>query len=775
MGEIRITNASAGTGKTRALSVHYLNLLKGMSPCRENLAKILAITFTNKAAFEMKDRIINYLKNIAFQTDFAKKNLGDINFDHNLAEKWVDTIVKHYSDFQVRTIDSFLFSIFKSLSFELKLNSEIEVTFNIESEIEKAFDILLSKLEEKREIIEQMLFTFFELYEYETKANIYPETRLKKIIKDIYKKAKSEIPNLVVYEEDIDKLKEEEKRLIEEAKEVLNEDKNHNLIKIYEKINKNLVNREKKELLELRKKIENLLEAKLIIQLSGFVPVLKEIKDILDELLRNEGIVKGGDDWTDILASTITDDDIPLIYAYLGSKIEHLLFDEFQDTSRKQWEALKPIVINALAEGGSLFVVGDKKQAIYGWRGGDVEIFDEVEEFEKIAKKEKIYLNVNYRSHKKLIDFFNECFCKLEDKIFLNNNISNIFKEEDPDLREELSKKIKAIYEESKLKHIRDVDGDIDDFIKIIHIKEEEDSDTTFEILKNKVVEIIKKEIELGTDLGDIAILLRSNNEITEILTTLLENNIPAISAKSLGIERSKVVKYILNLMRLSYDPLNKIAEYGVISSKLINEPIDNLIKKIRRKMINSNSPYEFIITLIEVTDLKEKLNKELEHERPFVENLLEMAHKYETKEGLSIRGFIRYIESDDYKIRLGMPERINAVTVSTIHMAKGLEYPVVIVPYTSWRIGKDVPIIVNKNHLIRLGDKRSLPTHLRRKKFEITSKEFIETINLFYVALTRAKEKLYLLLVEKKRNKEKNIIINLLNNYINDHAKAEK
>lgn len=107
--------------------------------------------------------------------------------------------------------------------------------------------------------------------------------------------------------------------------------------------------------------------------------------------------------------------------------------------------------------------------------------------------------------------------------------------------------------------------------------------------------------------------------------------------------------------------------------------------------------------------------------------------------------------------------------------MAKGLEYPVVIVPYTSWRIGKDVPIIVNKNHLIRLGDKRSLPTHLRRKKFEIISKEFIETINLFYVALTRAKEKLYLLLVEKKRNKEKNIIINLLNNYINNHAKAEK
>ena len=104
MGEIRITNASAGTGKTRALTIHYINLLKSMSPSRENLAKILAITFTNKAAFEMKDRIINYLKNIAFQTEFAKTNLSDINFEPNLAEKWVDTIVKHYSDFQVKTI-----------------------------------------------------------------------------------------------------------------------------------------------------------------------------------------------------------------------------------------------------------------------------------------------------------------------------------------------------------------------------------------------------------------------------------------------------------------------------------------------------------------------------------------------------------------------------------------------------------------------------------------------------------------------------------------------
>ena len=109
-----------------------------------------------------------------------------------------------------------------------------------------------------------------------------------------------------------------------------------------------------------------------------FVELARELSGQVPDFLKREGAVPAA--FVPRLARQVLSGDygVPEAFCRLGTSLTHILVDEFQDTSREQWEAIHPLVLEALSRGGSLTWVGDVKQAIYGWRGGDATLFDEV-------------------------------------------------------------------------------------------------------------------------------------------------------------------------------------------------------------------------------------------------------------------------------------------------------------------------------------------------------------------------------------------------------------
>ena len=142
---------------------------------------------------------------------------------------------------------------------------------------------------------------------------------------------------------------------------------------------------------------------------------------------------------------------------------------------------------------------------------------------------------------------------------------------------------------------------------------------------------------------------------------------------------------------------------------------------------------------------MKERLEGELKDHRPFVERLLEVAHNFVSREGPDLGRFLRFWEEGGLEERVGLPENLPAVRVLTIHKAKGLEFPAVFIPFTNWTLHPWGMVEVNQGRLAILGSKEELPQELRRLKAQLLAKEAQELLNLFYVAVTRAEEALYL------------------------------
>jgi len=818
--------ASAGSGKTFSLVLRYLQLLSEHNPSPEVLGSIIAITFTNKASAEMKERILRYLKEIAFETDFAKKVLIEkTNLTPEKAQKWIDIIINHYFDFQVRTIDSLLLSIFKGFSFELGIKPDSRVSFNEKKVFETVFEDLFTELAKEKSPIktfwEKAIETFLI---YDEKGGFYPENKLKKLfVEELLPKVAfhSNKEFLRVPEEIKKEFSNKTSQIMDIYKKLYSELENKfggnirniskNLKNPYEITWEGLINWEEKESFFLEnitplKEIKDLLEElkKLsydikelylnqfcYVKIEGYYDILKELCKKIDEKVKEEGLLLGSQHWTTLILNSIEKNLFPsLVYAYFGRKFKHFLIDEFQDTSRQHWNTLKYLIEEVLAseKESSLFVVGDPKQAIYAWRGGDWEIYHELfnktELFFPCLAKEEIVeetLCKNYRSHPKLVEFFNkvfEFFSKeelLKKKLITTNarkgykqsiveylmpSFSEPIKDE---FIQNLTKTFKDHFQESVLKEENECC-----VIKCFEIlgKDKED---ILEVLKKRFLEEVKKEWKdsiKGYKNKTIAVLVRKNDEAEEISKWLFEEKIPVITENALRISICPKVKALISLLRLIENPEEELFAYGVLAGGILKnlypefpenekqlqeqwiECKHDFLKKINsfleevKKEIPSLEPYEILWCIIT------KLNIKLENE-PFIERLFELVHLYSCENGPSISGFLKFWDQGGAKEKLGIPENIKAVRVLTIHKAKGLEFDTVFLPFTNWYM--DNPVIFelieedNKIALVHLGDTKKLPEELKILKARYVLKNRQEMLHLFYVALTRAKEKLFI------------------------------
>ncbi len=686
MKRLLAVSASAGSGKTFRLVNRYISLLNTDTP-----TNIIAITFTNKAANEMKERIIKELSRLGEDENIVKMVCDEIGISEGELLKRRDNLIKKFlsSDVNIQTIDSFINKILRKFSFFAGIRSSFDIggdnsdvifrnfLYSLDDkELQKLIEI--AKKEEK--FFNSLIDLFEDLYERDKELKnikLNPvkkpdETnakdgfyRLRDFILDsnASKQAKNtfdidfyEIPYKGWFSKDTLNYWHYKKVYQQWFDEVLNELHNFfrdyfryveymffaNLFYFYEKY--------KTEKWKFKKE-ENILD-------------FKDIEHLVYELLRGK----------------INSD---FLYFRLDSKINHILIDEFQDTSITQWEIFEPIVSEIASGIGradfrSFFYVGDTKQSIYRFRGGKKELFDEVAKKYEPFGLEMEELKVNFRSAKNIVEFVNEKFNL--------NEIPN-----------------------------RDEEG----YVEVDEITKDE----AFEKIYEKI-EFLNKN---GVADNDIAILVYKNDDILNIGEFLENKGKKVITAKKAQVLSQRSAKAIVSLMKYLENNENQIELLNFLS--LIGKKWGEKIE------IKIDRPVKMIKEIMDKYELSDEASLKL----------LYHSKKYDT-----LFDFVRDI--DNYSEELPLKE-FEGITVMTIHKSKGLEFKnVIVVDRLSKENPDRSNILFDYEGVMLRSLKYKIPNRevVDEEYKEVKQKEEIlkyeDKKNVEYVAFTRAENSLIIL-----------------------------
>ena len=412
--------ASAGSGKTFALSVRYIALLlKGNHP-----RKILALTFTNKAANEMKHRITDTFCNLDSSKYDGERNaiceLLGISKEEVLAlrDKFMADFLS--SELKISTFDSFFATILRQFSLNLGLMPDFNSLNDNSIDVKNEFKRLLNSNSMMNKVAKYLYYT-------NSKENALFE-KLALLSQNKFDKFDAPWPNPKNAMDRYNALCDVALKLSSDGNYVKNFNKNLSLNEIVEKavvkdIDKKYFNKvrdnaefkaARDEFISALKEYYLALEKYEISQISYFVDLYKKA---IANVNRRENSLSFADitNWVNELLTNKNNQNIDMLYFRLDAKIRHILIDEFQDTDIKQYEILKPLIAESLSgigqSGvGSFFYVGDIKQSIYRFRGGQSELFNKLkEDFSQIKAQS---LDKNYRSDKEIVKYVNEIFQK---------------------------------------------------------------------------------------------------------------------------------------------------------------------------------------------------------------------------------------------------------------------------------------------------------------------------------------------------------------------------
>jgi ATP-dependent helicase/nuclease subunit A len=485
-----------------------------------------------------------------------------------------------------------------------------------------------------------------------------------------------------------------------------------------------------------------------------------------------------------ILGEVISAEETPFLYEKTGSRFHHFLIDEFQDTSDLQWKNLLPLVINSLSAGNFTMVVGDVKQSIYRWRSGNMnllanELREDLSTFSSIIKEES--LDTNYRSKKNIIDFNNEFFSAAP---AILNQVLEL--DENHLLNESYSKEAQQKVAE------RNGEGG---YIQVNFFSSKENDEETIswkDIAKEKLIAGINKVCEYGYKLGDIAVLVRNNKEGDEVATFLIGNGITkVISPDSLLLVRSPKIRFLINAMRYLDDKNNHLVQtyiaYGY--TKFKSEPEIDLhslftLASLKQRTKNKAEPapslfeagslddsvfnrvmpeaftaHTIALSKLPVYELCEELIRifGLDSNDAYVLRFLDLVLEYSSKHNSSVKNFIQWWDESPSAQNTAVvtSENEDAIRIMTIHRSKGLQFPVVFMPFTDWKLQPDArDILWVKSEASPFNEFGKVPVspskHLMHSAFKEDYEEeivlsAIDNINLLYVAFTRAEEQLYI------------------------------
>ncbi len=828
-----IYKSSAGSGKTFTLVKEYLALaLNDPSDPPKAYKHILAVTFTNKAAAEMKERIIKALKELS-EEDYSTVSTGTKNLlvelkkhkklnaavvlDDKIIRKRslsvLTAILHNYSDFAIGTIDAFVHKVVRTFAFDLKIPMSFEIEMDDEKLLTQAIDLLLAQIGND-ERLTKALVEFAESKTDDEKSwhiendlklfakNLLDEEgalHIEKIkhlsvddffeIKDVLAKELKEFENVIkeIGKEGLDLIK---KKSIEHDKFAggangigkyftylaeLRQDKlvpSDTVVKNIESDtwysgkaaadDKSAIDNIKESLIVLYEKAQNYILANLsqfrlfsLINKNIYsLAVLNEIEKLLTEYKTQNNILHISE-FNKMISKIVLNEPIPFIYERLGERYNNYLIDEFQDTSVMQFQNLLPLIDNSLANGYFTMLVGDGKQAIYRWRGGEVEQFAMLPNVFKhndnplVLEREQALirnhipqmLDKNYRSKREVIEFNNSLFRALSGK---------------------LNEKFKTIYDGLEQGFNPDNAGGFVQIEFLAGVKEEFRDQN-----KERTLELIHKLRNDNYQLKDISILVRKNTDGSDIANYLTENGIAVISSDSLLLNNSVEINFFHSLLKYLSNTSDTIIQTEILeyllSSKLVSTTTldETLQNRTGISAILKNAKFEFSVThlskmaLYELCEELVRIFKLNSTPNAYIQFFLDEVLNYSIKKNNNLNDFIEYWEEKKEKASLIIPQGMDAVNIMTIHRSKGLEFPVVILPFsnTEKKNGKkNLWIDLDNEKLSKLAS-AIVPTNKNLEETEFAhlyqdeqAKSLLDNLNVMYVGFTRAEERMYVL-----------------------------
>lgn len=534
--------------------------------------------------------------------------------------------------------------------------------------------------------------------------------------------------------------------------------------------------------------------------------IYQKVRDVNND--RSQFILS---DTPKLLSRMIGKDDAPFIYEKIGTSLEHIMIDEFQDTSQIQWNNFHTLIDECLANQQMSLIVGDAKQSIYRFRNGKWELIEQIPE--KYEGLEQIEAKKNWRSMQHVIEFNNMLFAPRSDENpDENHDEKNIavspilapFKSEYGD--EEIYKRFCGVYRDA-YQEIGKSSQANKGFVSVEFLRapeaelpDDDEEGISFEDI-GFLLQKIRSLQKQGIKAKDITILVRKNEEIEEIAKYFAEYaiehkeqmmrekvNYEVISSEAYKLSVSEALKQIINAMRVIVAPTNTVAMVELFlsysrnihrndSGYSLNQTLSDLemcksaeFVALKDKIL-SLAPlplYEMVQTLISLLRVDE-----IPNQSPYIFKFLDSLNDFITRKYSDLNRFIDYWETSLSECQIPMGDTIDGINAMTIHKSKGLEFHTVIIPdcneliininktsnkpYLVWCETKVPPFNEIPIWPINLKDSKVKNTIFKKEYEEEQVKQVADTINLLYVAFTRAINNLFIICPYKKENKKDN------------------
>ncbi|MEM9738035.1 MAG: UvrD-helicase domain-containing protein [Bacteroidota bacterium] len=872
MSFIYLYDAAAGAGKTHTLVSYYiLQLLKNP----DHFSNILAITFTNKATQEMKERILIYLHHLAKgeSGDLQKRMIAALQCRPeklaDRAKQALQKILYHYHDLAVTTIDSFFDRVIRSFQREYKLGVDYTLELDDKQVLSRCLEEIMSTLSDyptlAKGLIEWALHKLQQGKRWELgkemKAIGHHILHATAAYRDLHSTlvSRSESDHIFNHlaqsaQSFRNRLRAQATKMIKIIKQAglgvedfswgekgvvgfLQKVANGSLLqpskRVRDSIEKRWERKEGEQAAHASQLVESTLRPLLVEWIATYdedamlyhtVEAMLPLRYLFSLTQRIRDLVQQYENkhakllithLSLLLQQTMQEVSDSDLFLKLGNVYNILLIDELQDVSLSQWASLVPLLRSSLAKGEHSLLVGDVKQSIYRWRGGDPQIFlhGVEKDLEDQAVKRKA-LRDNWRSGAHIINFNNTFFAASSEAI--TNALLAEVNQENPDQAELIKKNIKQIkqsYQNVKQSVAQRTPplpaGSVE--VHLLADKKKEESSYHW---KEHAIQLTIQQIEKLQKKGylpqDIALLVRDHAEAQSLLQGLMAYQVSphaqkdvsyeAAATSGLTISDHPTIMLLVSTLAYLYNQEDQYALATLLyyyhatrgKEEAITTKMNDYAYLVGQNQLKAQQylPSLFyteqdhlkslpldrlIVKLVVIFDLQK------EEAIPYLRRFQEAVHDFVKQQQGGIVDFLSWWQKRGAQVKLAS-QATHHMQIMTIHQSKGLAFKAVLLPFCNWRLDHSPyypPIIWGETHDSRLAPLGSLPLyygqHLKATYFSSVYYQekwriYLEQFNLLYVACTRAIDYLFMVAPSRSQAGSMTHVADLIKQVMKEH-----